>query len=95
MGLSLDGPKHIHDHYCRLRNGKGSWALVVDRAKLLLDSGVEVNALTVLNDYSVGFPDEIYQYHKSLGLNYMQFIPCVETDPKNPTRAAEWKLQNE
>lgn len=92
VGLSLDGPKHIHDHYRRLRNGKGSWALVVDKAKLLLDSGVEVNALTVLNDYSVRFPDEIYQYHKSLGLNYMQFIPCVETDPKNPTRAASFSV---
>lgn len=88
VGLSLDGPEHVHDHYRFLRTGKGTWSLVADRAKLLLDSDVEVNALTVLNDYSVQFPEEIYDSHKSLGLNYMQFIPCVEIDPKDRARAA-------
>lgn len=92
VGLSLDGPEHVHDHYRFLRNGKGTWSLVVDKAKLLLDSDVEVNALTVLNDYSIQFPEEIYDSHKSLGLNYMQFIPCVETDPKDPTRAASFSV---
>ena len=42
------------------------------------------NALTVINDYSVDFPDEIYHFHKSIGLNYMQFIPCLEPDPTDP-----------
>ena len=92
VGLSLDGPEHVHDHYRFLRNRKGSWSLVVDKAKLLLDSDVEVNVLTVLNDYSVEFPEEIYIFHKSLGLNYMQFIPCVETDPKDLTRAASFSV---
>lgn len=85
IGLSLDGPEHIHDRYRRLRNRKKSWKKVTDRAKLLLDAGVEVNALSVVNDYSVRFPEEIYAFHKSLGLNYMQFIPCVETEPDDPT----------
>ena len=92
VGLSLDGPEHVHDHYRFLQNRKGSWSLVVDKAKLLLDSDVEVNSLTVLNDYSVQFPEEIYGFHKSLGLNYMQFIPCVETNPKDPTRAASFSV---
>ncbi|HED36678.1 MAG TPA: SPASM domain-containing protein, partial [Ignavibacteria bacterium] len=48
--------------------------------KLLLDSNVEVNALSVVNDYSVQFPEEIYESHKLLGLNYMQFIPCLKND---------------
>ncbi len=90
VGLSIDGPEHIHDHYRLMKNGKGSWSLVVDKAKLLLDSDVKVNALAVLNDYSVQFPEEIYDFHKSFGLNHMQFIPCVETDLKEPTRAASF-----
>lgn len=90
VGLSLDGPKHIHDRYRLMKNGKGSWSQVIDKAKLLLDSDVETNALIVLNDYSVKFPEEIYDFHKSLGLNHMQFIPCVETDPKEPKRAASF-----
>ena len=84
VGLSLDGPEHIHNRYRRLRGGQGSWEIVVDRAQLLLEAGVATNALVVVNDYSVKFPDEIYDFLKSLGLTYMQFIPCLERDPKNP-----------
>lgn len=95
VGLSLDGPEHVHDHYRLFKDGKGSWKKVEDRAKLLLDAGVEVNALSVVNDYSVQFPDEIYAFHKKLGLNYMQFIPCVETDPSRPDKAASFSVSAE
>lgn len=88
IGLSLDGPEHIHNRYRLMRNGKGSWSRVVEKAKLLLDMDVATNALTVINDFSVKFPEEIYAFHKSLGLNYMQFIPCLEPDPKNPSQVA-------
>ena len=95
VGLSLDGPAHIHDHYRRMQGGQGSWSRVADKARMLLDAGVSVNALTVVNDYSAGFPEEIYASHKDLGLAYMQFIPCVETDPENPERAAPFSVSAE
>jgi len=95
IGLSLDGPEHIHNRYRRLRNGKGSWSQVVDKAKLLSDKGVETNALTVINDCSVDYPEEIYSFHKSLGLNYMQFIPCLELNPNNPSQAAPFSVSPE
>ena len=95
VGLSIDGPEHVHDHYRLMRNGKGSWSRVADKAKLLLDAGVEVNALAVVNDYSVKYPEEIYEYLKSIGLNYMQFIPCVETDPRNPGQSAPFTVPAE
>jgi uncharacterized protein len=95
VGLSIDGPEHVHDHYRTYKGGQKSWAQVVDRAKMLLDAGVEVNALTVVNDYSVQFPDEIYEFHKALGLNFMQFIPCVETDPGQPGQATPFSVSAE
>jgi uncharacterized protein len=95
VGLSLDGPEHVHDHYRLFKGGQKSWAQVVDRAKMLLDSGVETNALAVVNDYSVQYPEEIYDFLKSLGLNYMQFIPCVETDPSDPGKAAPFTVSAE
>lgn len=95
VGLSLDGPRHIHDKYRSLRGGKPSWSKVSDRAKLMLDSGVEVNALSVIDDYSVRFPEELYEYYKSIGLNYMQFIPCVEPDPANPGQKAPYSVDPE
>jgi uncharacterized protein len=78
VGLSLDGPGHVHDRYRLLKDGSGSWLKAVDSAKRLLDGGVAVNALSVVNDYSVNYPEDIYNFHKELGLKYMQFIPCVE-----------------
>jgi uncharacterized protein len=88
VGLSLDGPQHVHDRYRTLAGGQPSWEAVVDKARMLLDEGVETNALVVVNDYSVKFPEEIYEFHKSLGLVHMQFIPCVETDSVDPSRGA-------
>ncbi len=95
VGLSIDGPEHVHDHYRLMGNGKGSWSRVVEKARLLLDAGVEVNALAVVNDYSVQYAEEIYEYLKSIGLNYMQFIPCVETDPRSPGQSAPFTVPAE
>jgi uncharacterized protein len=95
VGLSIDGPEHIHDHYRLLGNGSGSWSKVLDRGKLMFDAGVAVNAITVVSDYSVQFPEEIYTFNKETGFNYMQFIPCVETDPENSTRATSFSVSGE
>jgi uncharacterized protein len=95
VGLSIDGPKHVHDHYRRLTGGQPTWNKVVDKAKLLLDAGVEVNGLSVVNDYSVRFAEEIYDFHKSIGLHHMQFIPCVETDPEDDDRMASYSVSAE
>jgi len=95
VGLSLDGPEHIHDHYRRLAGGQATWARTVDAANLLLAAGAAVNALVVVNDYSARFPEEIYRFQKSLGLNHMQFIPCVECDPEDPGRAAPFSVPAE
>lgn len=92
VGLSLDGPEHVHDHYRLNHGGKGTWKQVLDAAKILLTQGTKTNALVVVNDYSVQFPHEIYSFHKKLGLNYMQFIPCVETDPNNQGQAASFSV---
>ena len=95
VGLSIDGPEHVHNRYRYLSGGKGSWSRVAEKAKLLLDLGVDVNGLSVVTDYSVQFPEEIYQYLKSLGLYHMQFIPCVEPDPVQQGRVASFSVSPE
>jgi uncharacterized protein len=95
VGLSLDGPEHVHDHYRVLKGGQKTWSTVADSAKLLLDAGVQVNALTVVTDYSSRHAEEIYTFHKEQGLRHMQFIPCVETDAADPSRAAPFSVSPE
>lgn len=92
VGISLDGPAHIHDHYRLDRGGAGTHHRVEENALMLLEEGVAVNVLCCLTDYSVQFPDELYNYYKKLGFTWMQFIPVVETDPLDPSRAASYSV---
>lgn len=95
IGLSIDGPEHVHDHYRTTVLKKGTFQKVVDSAKLLLDSGCEVNALSVVNDYSVNYPEEIFTFLRELGLNYMQFIPAIEPHPLDEDKVAPFSVPPE
>lgn len=95
IGLSLDGPEHIHDHYRWLKGNLPSWKKVAQARDILLNNGVEVNALIVVNDYSVNYPAEIYEYHKKNGLTFMQFIPCYENDPENGNQPTDFTVSAE
>ncbi|TAJ11869.1 anaerobic sulfatase maturase [Marinilabiliaceae bacterium JC017] len=95
VGLSLDGPEHIHNHYRLKKNGQPSWDRVMESARLLLDAGVAVNAMCCITDYSADYVEELYQFYKDMGLTWMQFIPVVETDKDNPGKAADFSLTAE
>ena len=84
VGLSLDGPQHVHDHHRVLAGGQPSWERVVAAARRMLAADVEVNALVVVNDRSARHAREIYEFHRELGLVHMQFIPCLECNPAEP-----------
>jgi uncharacterized protein len=90
VGLSIDGPEDVHDRYRVKAGGQPTWAEAASRARLLLDENVETNALVVVNAATVRRPRAIYDFLKNLGLVHMQFIPCVETDPDDPSRGASF-----
>jgi uncharacterized protein len=92
VGISLDGPEHIHNKYRLDKGQKGTHKRVEENAIMLQQEGVAANAMCVLTSYSVQFPDELYNYYKSLGYTFMQFIPIVETDKNDPTRAADFSV---
>lgn len=92
VGISLDGPEHIHDRYRLKKNGGVSWKKTVQAAQLLLNRGVETNVLAVVTDYSSRYPEELYAYFKSLGITYMQFIPCIERDSLDPAKPSAFSV---
>ncbi|MBC8004239.1 MAG: anaerobic sulfatase maturase [Verrucomicrobia bacterium] len=95
IGLSLDGPQHIHDRY-RLDKGlQPSWHKVEGVAKMLQAEGVATNVLCCITDYSSQYAEELYHYFKSLGFTWMQFIPIVETDKDDPSKAAPYSVTDE
>ncbi|MCT7904659.1 Anaerobic sulfatase-maturating enzyme homolog YdeM [Candidatus Ornithobacterium hominis] len=95
VGLSLDGPQHIHDKYRFTQGGKPSWEKVMAAQKKLSHWDVEMNAMCCVTNYSADFPDELYHFYKRLGMKWMQFIPIVETDKKDPSKAADFSVTPE
>lgn len=78
IGLSIDGPEHIHDTYRSSKTGAPSFRKVIAGLKNLLRSGAEFNTLTAVSKASEGHALEIYQFLKSTGSRFMQFLPVVE-----------------
>lgn len=93
IGLSIDGPQELHDTYRVNRSGKPSHNKVKDAVKLLKKHGVEFNTLTVINDKNVKHPVRVYEYLKSIGSTYMQFIPLVERKATEATEEGLYLIQ--
>ncbi|AJR09079.1 anaerobic sulfatase maturase [Photobacterium gaetbulicola] len=80
IGVSIDGPEDLHDHYRQTRSGKGTHQKVLAAIELLKKHQVEFNTLTVINALNVKHPLRVYQFLKSTGSTFLQFIPLVERD---------------
>ena len=78
VGLSLDGPRELHDVYRVTREGKPTFDKVFAAAKLLHRHGVPFNTLSVINRINAKRPLDVYRFLKNeVGPREMQFIPCV------------------
>lgn len=78
IGISIDGPEHCHDIYRKNKAGKPSFQKVMHGIELLQKHDADFNTLSVINDYNVDYPVEIYNFFKEIGSKYMQFSPIVE-----------------
>ncbi|WP_246556364.1 anaerobic sulfatase maturase [Desulfonema magnum] len=92
VGVSLDGPEHVHNQYRKDLRGNGTFQQVFENAKMLSDKGVQVNVLATVNAYSVKYAEEIYKFFRKNRFTFMQFMPVVETDPRNPDAAAPYSV---
>ncbi|MGL4781114.1 MAG: anaerobic sulfatase-maturation protein [Bacteroidales bacterium] len=78
IGVSIDGPKHCHDQYRKDKGGHGTFDKVMAGIELMKKHGVEFNILSVVNDYNVKYPLEVYRFFKEIGAQFIQFSPVVE-----------------
>ena len=86
IGLSLDGPRELHDHYRVTKGQKPTHKQVVQAFHMLRKAKVHVDLLCVVHDVNVKHPTQVYRYFKEIGGQYLQFLPLVEKtgDPNNP-----------
>ncbi|MEN6347752.1 MAG: anaerobic sulfatase maturase [Armatimonadia bacterium] len=84
VGLSLDGPRDLHDAYRRDKSGKPTFDRVLRAARLMQEYGVEFNLLCTVNRQNGSQPLRVYRFFRDeLGARYLQFIPIVERDNAN------------
>ncbi len=78
LGISLDGPEVFHDHYRKDHAGRGTWQRVMEAIACCRRHRVEFNILVLLNDRNVKEPDRLFDFFVEQGIEYLQFVPCVE-----------------
>ncbi len=79
VGLSIDGPREIHDRFRLTKSGQPSFEKVFNAAKLLNQYRVPFNTLTCINRFNARRPLDVYRFlRREIGSIYIQFIPIVE-----------------
>ena len=81
VGLSLDGPRQVHDQYRLDARGQGSFDAVMRGLKVLIRHKVEFNVLASVTPASTARPLEVYKFLKQAGVKFVQFMPIVERLP--------------
>lgn len=81
-GLSLDGPKDIHDAYRVDKGGQPTFDKVMRAARRLQAAGAEFNILCTVHAANGDRPLEVYRFFRDVvKAKYLQFIPIVEGPP--------------
>jgi uncharacterized protein len=79
VGLSMDGPKELHDAFRKDKGGHGTFDRVMKAVRLLQDQRVEFNILCTVNSRNASHPLPVYRFFRdTVKSRYIQFIPVVE-----------------
>lgn len=84
VGLSLDGPKDIHDANRVDARDTGTFNKVMHTVELFNKYKVEYNILFVVNGYVARHASKIYNFFKKHNFRYLQFIPCLDALHEQP-----------
>jgi uncharacterized protein len=80
VGLSIDGPRDLHDAYRVDKGRKPTFDRVMAGREVLKRHGVDFNTLTVVNRKNSREPRKVYEFLRRFGSGFMQFIPLVERE---------------
>ncbi|HVJ08425.1 MAG TPA: anaerobic sulfatase maturase [Acidisarcina sp.] len=90
VGISIDGPRRLHDRYRVDKGGQPTFDRVFRGIHFLKKHAVEFNTLTTVHAGNVGHPLEVYDFLRRSGSGFIQFIPIAERAAVSPV--SELKL---
>src|ERR1700728_3356208 len=73
IGVSIDGPRHLHDANRVTRAGKGTFDRTIAGIRLLRHERVPCHVITVLSEKSMRAPDELLDFYISEGIDDVCF----------------------
>jgi uncharacterized protein len=90
IGISIDGPRELHDLYRYDKGGKPTFDRVMRGLDVLKRHKVDWNVLCTLHRNNADRPLEVYRFFRDeLGAQFIQFIPIVErVTPEQATVSA-------
>lgn len=92
VGVSLDGPKNIHDIRRVTHNGSGSFDHVMRGVQHLNRHHVDYNVLTVLHSGNVKQGKELIEFYRTHGFHYVQFLPMMEFQAQSIQQPATYEI---
>ena len=79
IGISIDGPRRLHDAHRVDKGGKPTFEKVMRGLRLLQKHGVEYNVLVTVNRLTADHPREVYRFLRDEAkTDWIQFIPVIE-----------------
>jgi uncharacterized protein len=85
VGISIDGPRDLHDAYRVDKGSQPTFDRVLRGIEVLRRHKVEFNTLTTVHRANASSPLEVYRFLRENGSGYMQFIPIAERISSSPT----------
>jgi len=87
VGISLDGPRQLHDRHRPDKRGRSSFDAVMRGLRLLQHHAVPYNVLVTVTREATEQPLALYRFLKEAGVRHIQFNPVVERAPTQPDAA--------
>lgn len=84
VGISLDGPKEIHDKYRKDAMGQGTYNRIMSSIRMLEKYHVDYNVLTVVTAQTARSGQKIYNFYKKNKIQYQQYIECLDPLGETP-----------
>jgi uncharacterized protein len=73
IGVSIDGPKILHDKNRVDRNGRGSFDKTIQGIRKLQEHSIPFTTICVLTSDSLDRPDDIFHFFRDLGVSHLGF----------------------
>jgi uncharacterized protein len=73
VGVSIDGPKHLHDAHRVTRTGRGTFDQTITGLRVLQQEGVPFHVISVLSQEGVKAPQQMLDFYLSEGIDDICF----------------------